>query len=474
MGDSDFSKNRDEWKRLMTSGEYIKAEKLYWERMFPHIEKRFVGDVERRKLKGEIESYDCLIIPGGLWDIYYILLIKALKPKFVYFIFTKEGERHFLDNILEKTGLSRNQYILDVIEYRGMDVTDVYERVKSKLNLFEGKKVALDITQGKRVMAVGAGIVGAFFNFDLVYVDEDWMDELKRGVPGTEELVRVKNPFEVFGDLKQQQSIMLFNRYDYSAATTLFSDLLNKVKDPREFEIKMLIADTYNYWDAFNYNAALSKLERAVSKIRQYDFKSFDRERMEKNLQILKKLAKVKENFISFLKDKDLVLHFLMDMYMNALRRKKLNRLEDAVIRMYRCLEVVSQHRLALKGVDSKRPDFSKMPDILEKYGRLTKEMYGIKKKALPNEIGIKDGHLILFLLQDELWKGTSETDLKKFLGPIRLRDNSIIAHGNELIGEKAFDTINKTCKHMILRLCQIYKKDFKTITDYHTFIELG
>src|SRR4030042_1793697 len=93
------------------------------------------------------------------------------------------------------------------------------------LDLFYNKKVILDLTRGKRIMSVGAGIVGAFFGFDLVYVDEEWIDEIKRGKPGTEKLVTVKNPFEVFGDLEGQEARELFNHYDYGAAIYFYKKL---------------------------------------------------------------------------------------------------------------------------------------------------------------------------------------------------------------------------------------------------------
>ncbi len=42
---------------------------------------------------------------------------------------------------------------------------------------------------------------------DLLYIDEDWTDEIKRGVPGTESLIHVKNPLQIFGDLELRYAI---------------------------------------------------------------------------------------------------------------------------------------------------------------------------------------------------------------------------------------------------------------------------
>jgi hypothetical protein len=146
-------------------------------------------------------------------------------------------------------------------------------------------------------------------------------------------------------------------------------------------------------------------------------------------------------------------------------------RLEDSITRLYRAIEIISQHRLIRYGIETKKPDYCKIPGIEEKYKELTMKLYD-EEKSLPNEIGIKDGHILLFLLEDEIWKSQSIGDLKKFLEPIRLRDNSIIAHGIELIGHKAFENIEKTCKSFIRKLCDLYGKDFETTMKQHKFIK--
>ncbi len=75
----EFEGLRENWLRLVRQTKLDKANFLYWEKLFPVIEEKFL---ENNKVK---EEYDWLILPSGLESSYYILLIKAIKPKKVYF-----------------------------------------------------------------------------------------------------------------------------------------------------------------------------------------------------------------------------------------------------------------------------------------------------------------------------------------------------------------------------------------------------
>jgi hypothetical protein len=237
---------RAEWMKLILKGEFQKAESLYWETLFPILEKSFL---ERSSFP---EKCDWLILPAGLESSYYILLIKALKPTQVYFLGTPEFKRNFLNIIVEKTGLQPSHYIVDLVDYSHMDVAEVYDKIRSHLSLFIGKKVFMDLTRGKRILSVGAGIVGAFFGFDLVYIDEEWLDDLKRGNPGTEKLILVRNPFEVFGDLELKEARDFFGHYNYGAALALYHRIKQKIIDPRKVEIEEYLSEAYLHWNSIN------------------------------------------------------------------------------------------------------------------------------------------------------------------------------------------------------------------------------
>lgn len=456
-----FEETREEWTDLVKQAKFQEADNLYWNDLFPEIERRFLAHANFS------QKCDWLILPCGLEDSYYILLIKALKPAKVYFIGTKEFKDSFLNKIIEKSGLKPSQYIIDEIEYQSMDVAEVYKKIRARLDLFIDKKIIMDLTRGKRVMSVGAGIVGAFFGFDLVYIDEDWIEDLKRGVPGTEKLVLSKNPFDVFGDLEGQEAKELFNNYDYVASIFFFKKLREKVADPREIEINELLAETYLYWGSFDFKAALEKIKLVLKKMQQYNITS-SRALIESNFKALEILAKNVDLSPEQL-DEEAAIHLMVDLYINAVKRAETGRYEDAVSRLYRLLELISQYRLAKYGIITSQPK-------LEKYNlefrEITKKLYGVER-ALPFEIGVKEGHILLFLIKDDIWKDKTMEDLKKFCGTLRLRDTSIIAHGLQLVGKKGFDNVKEMAFSFLEKMCKNSGNNIDKLINQHTFIRL-
>ena len=371
----------------------------------------------------------------------------------------------FLDKIINESELKASQYIVDTVSYNKLDIADVYEKIRAHLNLFIDKKVLMDLTRGKRIMSAGAGIVGAFFGFSLVYIDEEWTDEIKRGLPGTEKLVMVKNPFEVFGDLELKEARDFLNHYNYGAALSLYKRIQQKIVDPRNVEIEALLSETYLQWNSFNFKAALFKLQLAVNKLQQYHFKTLPE--ILENLTALKILESGKE--ISTKKSDEFNLHVIVDLYVNALRKAEEGIFEDSISRLYRVLELISQYRLQKYGIETINPNIKKYE---EAYKKATKELYSFEKE-LPLEVGLKDGYILLFILQDYVLESYSLDDLRQMFGVIRARDMSIIAHGLQLAGEKIFLNMNQLAKSFIQHVCSHEGKNFNSILRQHTFVKL-
>ena len=456
----EFDELTRKWLELVRQTKLDEADSIYWNDIFPIVEKRFL---ERNKLGG----YDWLILPAGLEVFYYVLLIKAVNPKNIYFLGTKEFKEHFLDKIIAKTGIKPSQYIIDTLDYNEMDVADVYNKIRERLDLFYNKKIILDLTRGKRIMSVGAGIVGAFFGFDLVYIDEDWLDDIKRGVPGTEKLVASKNPFEVFGDLEGQEARELFNNYNYGAAIFFYKRLKEKVADFRKIEIEEIMSEAYLHWNSFNFRAAFSKFELLIKKAKQYNIKLDSK--ILNNFEVIKILNSMNTSNPGNMDDTS-NLHIIIDLYANSLRKAETRAFDDAISRLYRVLELISQYRLRSYGIETSRPE---LKNISEDYKKIVKDIYGIEKDT-PLEVGLKDGYILLFILKDYIVENDSLDDLRKMLGVIRTRDTSIIAHGLQLAGENAFKSMDVLAKKYMNRLCKKLEMNFEYILKQHTFIKLN
>jgi hypothetical protein len=169
-------------------------------------------------------------------------------------------------------------------------------------------------------------------------------------------------------------------------------------------------------------------------------------------------------------KDKQIFdLHIIIDLYANALRKSEVGLFEDAISRLYRVIELVAQHRLKSYGIETSNPSINQYELA---YKAVTKEVYGFEK-PLPTEIGLKNGFLLLFILQDFIIKSYGLNDIKEMFGIIRARDMSIIAHGLQLAGEKVFVNLNSLARSFIKSLCENYNNDFADLLSQHTFVKL-
>jgi len=179
---------QNQWKSHMIKGLVSEAIDLYWDQAHEKNQKRFNKQVETLALP----RYDWLIIPAGIVLHYYVLLINAVKPKKVFFLGTHEFRNQFLGFIVKKTHLKRKDYVVNAVDYDNLDIATVYGIIKDNLKLFKGKKVLVDLTRGKRVLTAAAGVMASFNRYDIAYIDEDWVDEIKRGLPCTEKLLKVR------------------------------------------------------------------------------------------------------------------------------------------------------------------------------------------------------------------------------------------------------------------------------------------
>jgi len=159
----------------------------------------------------------------------------------------------------------------------------------------------------------------------------------------------------------------------------------------------------------------------------------------------------------------------MIDLYANAMRRAEIGRFEDAVNRLYRVIELISQYRLGEKGIISSNPDIKKYD---KEYKKITKEIYGIERN-LPSEVGVKEGHILLFLLKDYVWEDKSLNDLKNFCCMLWVRDTSIIAHGLQLVWEKAFKNINLIAKYFLEKISENLGLNMSKMIEQHSFMKL-
>ncbi len=456
------------WLELKKTGLNEQADQYFDQTLYPLVEEKFLADAERMGVKG---SYDMLIFPLGARWHYPVLAIKAIQPKRAYFICTPRIEEKTLGKVLEKSGLAPFQTKKDVVEYSGMDLEEVYAKVKGVVNKFPGDRIAVDLSRGKRVMTTGIGIAAAFCECDFTYIDEDWNFEINDGIPGTERLVMVKNPFKHLGEIDRERAKELFNRGSFQPAAEIYSKLSNQSPDPRESSAYELFCQAFSQWDLFNYRGALFKLRETEGKARQYSIKLPDLKRNFTALEELAALQAQKEKFFEVIRQPRACMRLVADAYANSLRRAETDRFDDAVGRLYRAIELVSQHRLALRGLDCATPDFDSLgvSGLQEAFAKATGEVYG-QSKPLPGAVALADGHILLLILQDEFWKGRQTSDLRKLVDELKARDHSMSAHGMRPVDQKDFLKLKNTAREFADKLFSINNANFDAMLLEHSF----
>ena len=187
------------------------AERYYQERIFPRVKEI----VKERAVEDKIGNYKGLILTTGFSPEPLIITITALAPEKVFFLYTKDSER-YLNRIVEESSLLPAQ--IDRAVIGRSDGLDVYEKVKDKWAEWSFDRIAIDITGGTKAMVGGlVAVAGVYLkNVDLLYMEAKFGWILSKPYPGRERIVRLSNPFDVFGDLEKNEGTELFKSFNHT------------------------------------------------------------------------------------------------------------------------------------------------------------------------------------------------------------------------------------------------------------------
>jgi CRISPR-associated protein (Cas_Cas02710) len=175
-----------EWLQLARSGNFEKAQEIYFEKLFAAVIDNFK------------EKHDSILQKGGiLFSILgfspepIILTASTIEPQ-IHVIFTTNNQGEGSDYLEKYLGSNYEMVNLPDEKFGTM-----YKALKEQLYLNPSSQVTLDITGGKKSMVASAAIFGKDYGCKLVYVDfEDYIKDLRKPMPGSEVLNIVYNPFE--------------------------------------------------------------------------------------------------------------------------------------------------------------------------------------------------------------------------------------------------------------------------------------
>lgn len=306
-------------------------------------------------------------------------------------------------------------------------------------------KIYINYTSGTKTMSMAAGIVSALFHKQLVQIEVS-TDEEGYPIPGTEELAII-NLYKFYDELLLPRIKSAFNNNRFEAGKELLNDFTGDDINSSAFNT---LFDTYYYFDSVDFNSSANS----------FDFKLFkecdglDIGKLAENNQALNIITFINEDAQT--KDdmyrKDRCYYILAAIFNNAKRRCKEHKYDDAVARLYRCLELIAQIRLKeVYGIETDGADFLKIRDagvgknILKKYQNKT-----VIKLSLRNDyeilMDIKDDNLGEYYRKHE----------DSIDGKLSLRNKSILAHGIQSRNDKDYDNLEKN----VLDLARLLNPD--------------
>ena len=289
------------------------------------------------------------------------------------------------------------------------DPVSTFKRIKEIIDSIDdvdNKRIALDLTGGKKTMLGGGYTAGAIWTSrwseeakksvpfcDMYYVDSKEYDPSQGSpVPGTEFLSQLVNPYDVYNVQSNMQARKLFEKHNYEAAANLWEDVRNTLeKHASQYSLETekektvnqhRMANCYYLWDSFYYDKAKN------SKKRHKNSWGYNEKHVHNNsIDVLDILSDVSDRNTLF-QNEARIIHYAVDRYQNGMRRKESGKLEDAIVRFAQVIEMICNYRVYklsqgrsfvdIQDTDEKNPiSMDIEPNTPWEFGRLIGLLFG-------------------------------------------------------------------------------------------------
>lgn len=338
--------------------------------------------------------------------------------------------------VVRASGLEDQARFLHAMVDSPMEIRDSFKRFEYLLGLLEEEgygqeDVVLDATGGTTPMRLGAvfaamqrGIRMVHQRFPQRYVDGEWKRDESKEI----EVVPMDNPLESTGLLREGQAMELFDRRDYGAAALVFEDVVGKVTGAERKHFYgglLLLSQGYAAWDVADYGTALVKLGRAREELSA----GFSEPTLSERAAILTGQISTNLSFLGKVRGK-LSVENVVDMVENARRRiADQGRHDDGVARLYRAVEMYHQWRLQQRNsISTTDVNWSKIPKEAQ-----TTFLEATGLTGIPKDLDLTRARAL-----DRILNGGVAEDVNAFRDLLQKRNNSILAHGLEPIGENS------------------------------------
>ncbi len=434
---------------------------------------------------------DCaiLICTVGLREAPVILSVLAVKPRKCILLHTK-GSLQTVEMIENDTDIKELGVVFERVEIDEVDAAKNYEIMKKQVleRLRDKSKVRVDPTGGRKIMGTAVGAVAFYFRIPMVYLHAEEKEGIS--VPFTGSMRDIKNPYEHYGDIDMQLLKYNFDHGYFNSALEICNQLLRTVHD-RDIYVKLgfieKLTETYRDWNGFvhsryyrnpkereEFTYLARRLESVKTDCVRFGFELIKKEDMEKNIAFLKALENGWQNRSNIVD-----VPRLVDIYMNARRRAEQELYDDAVARLYRCIEMCGTLLLEKEGIKNVSKISEKdYAEFAAKHGMdyetLMSKFKDLSGFERPEEKpGLNDQMVLLQILNNQAAKIYAEMNKSETKGESARdkRNRSILAHGTNPITKEDYLSIEKYVTQIMI--FTIGHSEFKTNIELATFPKL-
>ena len=375
--------------------------------------------------------------------------INHYNPKRIVFFGSDESLKTV--ESLKRQYMEKHNRELDFSEFIEISEVDNFKKyftaIKSKIDDLEDEyNIIVDYTSGTKTMTMSAAFASMLYHKKLIFVSGEREGGLV--LKGTEE-IKSQNLYLVYDELMTTKIKELFNSNRFEAGKVLIDDIVGS-KSEKEAFTKLF--NSYSSFDNVNY----------VNVLENFDLNLFvsvwpDLEKdFQKNMKAL--------NILNVKNHGQKCYYVLASLLNNARRRSEEHKYDDAIARLYRCLELIAQ--IKLKEYDIKTSDVDL--NILKEKG--IKEDYINEFRSNSEgkiKIGLTQDYILLNELNDNLGNFYIENE-KVIQNLLKYRNQSILAHGLDSQDEDQYCEF----RQLVLKAANVLNPNIDNFIDETIFPE--
>jgi len=324
------------------------------------IEKRLVPHNPEQLVDPDLEGR-ILICSVGFRPLPVILTTLIVRPEKLYLLHSVESRRTAEEIREDITVRDLWPNPDERIILRSLSLTDTpenYDHLRNILTVNPKGSFLVDSSGGVKVMGLSLAAAAFWHRVPAVY---QLGAEVKGVVkPFSARLITLDNPFVHFGSTELHSIQNLFQSGNYDAAGALCDNMREGIRDIStlgKLDILREFVQVYQHWDSFAHSRLeddplrkTAEMLRAVQdKMARFDLNFADDSAIADNILFLTEIETSWESGVSSINDQ----FRLVDIYASSQRRARAGKYDDAVARLYRCLEMCASICLRECGINN-------------------------------------------------------------------------------------------------------------------------